>query len=286
MKVFISWSGKESRGLAESLRAWLPNVLLTGIQVFVSSQDIEKGQRGLSVIAASLDEIDYGLVLLTKENQHAPWINFESGALGKSVGEARVSPLLVDLTQADVTGPLQQFQMTSLSDPEDVWKLMIDMNKLLDNSVPESAMRVLFDKAWPKLETAITHAQRGSGPVKTTRASDEILDEILFRIRRLEKNTSGESAPLGPTGMTREKERRLVNEVFSAINPPEGTNLRGGMLLGPEGPIIVASAPAESEVNTRRLQRIADVRGVRIRLEELGIEFEPRGDEHSDPDDH
>jgi len=285
MKIFISWSGRESRELAESLRLWLPRVLLNGIEAFVSSQDIEKGQRGLSVIAASLDDIDYGLIILTKKNQHEPWINFESGALGKSVGEARVSPLLVDITQADVTGPLQQFQMTSMSDRDDVWKLLVDMNKSLERPVPDAPLKVLFDEAWPELEAAISRAQKGSGPARTTRPPDDILDEILFRIRRLERNTSAQEQPVGPTGMTRERERSLVNEVFSAIDVPDGTTLRGGVLLGADGPVVAVSVPSDTPVNIKRLHRIANSLQIGIRITELGIDIEPETNERREAHD-
>lgn len=275
MKIFISWSGVESRALAECLRAWLPRVLLTGVQTFVSSQDIEKGQRGLSVIAASLDDIDYGIILLTKANQHAPWINFESGALGKSVGEARVSPLLVDLTQADVTGPLQQFQMTSLSDRTDVWKLLQDINMVLEIPVPEDAMKVLFDNAWDELDAAITAARQGAGPAKTSRASDDILDEILFRIRRLERRTTANPTSVGPTGMTRDDERDLVDQVFAAIEADDHGEMRGGVKLGRSGPIVAVSAPESARIDHKRLQRVADSNGVRIELAEHKIIIEP-----------
>lgn len=276
MKVFISWSGDASKGLAEHLRTWLPRVLISHVQVFVSSQDIEKGRRGLSVIAANLEEIEYGLILLTSSNQHAPWINFEAGAIGKSMGESRVSPLLVDLTQSDVIGPLQQFQMTSLSDREDVWKLLGDMNKLLASPVPPEPLKVLFDDAWPGLEVAIALAQEGQGPAKTTRPAEDMLDEILYRVRQLDRRSRVTPTRMGPSGLTRDEEQRLVNEVFSAVSASSAAELRGGIKVGTAGAVVTISAPENTYVDRELLQDIANLNGIRVEIAELGILIEPQ----------
>ncbi|MBH0109174.1 toll/interleukin-1 receptor domain-containing protein [Salinibacterium sp. NG22] len=277
MKVFVSWSGDESRKLAEGIRAWLPQVLLQNVEAFVSSQDIEKGSRGLSVIANNLDDTDYGIIILTQATQDAPWLNFEAGALGKSLGESRVSPLLVDLTQADVTGPIQQFQMTSLAHIEDVWKLVTDINKLVDNPVPLAQMRILFDNAWPAFEKAIKVAQKGAGPAKTTRPSQEILDEILFRVRNLERRSSPQPRRMGPSGLTREDEHKLVLLVLGLIDSPSAENLRAGIKVGASGPIVTVSVPRDARPDLDGLQQIANDENVRIELDELGIIVEPHG---------
>ncbi len=44
MKVFISWSGKRSRALAEAFRDWLPNDT-QAIKPWMSDVDIDKGTR-------------------------------------------------------------------------------------------------------------------------------------------------------------------------------------------------------------------------------------------------
>lgn len=278
MKIFISWSGQQSRTIAETLRVWLPRVLLSELQAFVSSQDIEKGQRGLSVIAANLEEIDFGIVLLTKENQHAPWINFEAGALGKSVGQSRVSPVLLDLTQSDVTGPLEQFQMTSLSDKSDVWKLVADMNRLLKSPVPEEQLNVLFDAAWPDLALAVTALNEGAAPT-TTRPPEEILDEILFRVRRIERRGSPVPSAMGPSGMTRDDEHRLVSAVFDGVRSRHPGDVRGGIKVSDSGAVVAISAPDDAHIDLKLLQEIADANDVRIEIKEHGVLVVPAAPE-------
>lgn len=67
MKVFISWPGDQSKVLAEVLREWLKTVLAGKVEAFVSSQDIAKRDRGRSAVASSLEDINFGIILLTKE---------------------------------------------------------------------------------------------------------------------------------------------------------------------------------------------------------------------------
>src|SRR5581483_8186823 len=109
MKVFISWSGKRSRAVAVALRDWLPGVI-NSVEPFVSSEDIYAGSRWQKEIAEQLESTNFGIVCVTKENQHAPWLNFEAGALAKAVESSYVVPLAVDLKPTDVEIPLGQFQ--------------------------------------------------------------------------------------------------------------------------------------------------------------------------------
>ena len=48
MKIFISWSGEKSRRIALMLREWFPNVL-NAVEPFVSSEDIAKGSRWVTI---------------------------------------------------------------------------------------------------------------------------------------------------------------------------------------------------------------------------------------------
>lgn len=101
MKVFISWSGSgsPSHQVALILREWLPSVV-QAVKPFVSSEDIDKGARGLPAIEAELQDSSCGIICVTRANYERPWLNFEAGALSKQVDEAttRVMPLLIDIT--------------------------------------------------------------------------------------------------------------------------------------------------------------------------------------------
>src|SRR5260221_4071553 len=110
MKVFISWSGEQSRIVAEGLRDWLPYV--THCEPWVSVSDIAPGARWNNEVARELADTKYGILCLTKENQMKPWIMFEAGALAKTPPDTFVCPYLIDLKPSEVlpSSPLIQFQ--------------------------------------------------------------------------------------------------------------------------------------------------------------------------------
>jgi hypothetical protein len=111
MKVFLSWSGDLSHKVALTLRDWLPSVIQS-IEPYVSSEDIDKGARWSTDIASELADSSYGILCVTKENLHAPWLTFEAGALSKTMDKSYVSPFLFGIKRAEINGPILQFQST------------------------------------------------------------------------------------------------------------------------------------------------------------------------------
>ncbi|MFB7884976.1 TIR domain-containing protein [Microbacterium sp. NPDC056057] len=273
MDIFISWSGADTRAIAEFLRAWLPKVLMGRVTPFVSSQDISKGARGMGVIASSLEGTGFGLVLLTHANQDAKWINFEAGALSKDLGTSLVMPLLVDLTQADVEGPLAQFQMTSLRTKSDMWKLIRDINKILDGGpMPEEQLEVLFDSYWAELDEAVAGAVNGREPARTTRDEKDILDEILLRVRRIERSRRD---PGPGWGTSRKIE---VTQLLEKCITGADQDLRFRFRDLSEGMVLnVDAGTVQAAFDDDLLQGVADRYGVRIVLEPHDVMFTPRG---------
>ncbi|WP_275629827.1 TIR domain-containing protein [Pseudomonas sp. 273] len=154
MKVFLSWSGPTSHTIAKILRDWLPSVIQS-IEPYVSSEDIDKGARWSSDIAGELDSSSYGIICLTPDNVNAPWINFEAGALGKSVDKSRVSPVLFRLKKSELKGPLVQFQAT-VFEKDDVLKLMQSVNSALpEHSLDPVRLEKAFATWWPELESQL-----------------------------------------------------------------------------------------------------------------------------------
>ncbi|HED2480935.1 TIR domain-containing protein [Citrobacter sp. wls615] len=151
MNVFISWSGDTSHRVAKVLRDWIPSVI-QAVEPYVSSEDIDKGTRWSSDIATELDKSSYGIICLTKQNIHAPWINFEAGALGKSVDKSKVSPFLFRMNPSDVNGPLLQYQSTR-HDKDDIYKLMLSINSSCgEQALDNERLNKIFEVWWPNLE--------------------------------------------------------------------------------------------------------------------------------------
>jgi hypothetical protein len=193
MKVFISWSGTVSHKVATIFRDWLPSVIQS-IEPYVSSEDIDKGARWSTDIAGELNASSYGLVCLTKENLDAPWINFEAGALGKSIEKSRVSPFLFRLKRSDVEGPILQFQST-IFERDDVLKLLKSINAACTQDALEDArLEKAFDVWWPQLETqltAIVDTPNIEPDEKATTAENGVSDKsarVLEEILELTRN--------------------------------------------------------------------------------------------------
>lgn len=118
----------------------------------MSDRDIEKGQRWFEQIGRTLESHHFGIICTTPENYTAPWLLFEAGALSKSLGEARVCPLLLGLSHGELTGPLQQFQATIVAH-DDMFKLVRTINTQLgDAKLEPDVLRDCFQRFWPDLE--------------------------------------------------------------------------------------------------------------------------------------
>lgn len=185
MNLFLSWSGSLSHEVAKALVWWVPQVI-QAVRPWISSQDIEKGSRWFEEIGESLSNTDFGILCLTASNITAPWILFEAGALSKSLGQARVCPLLVNIKNADLQGPLAQFNTSGIGRDE-IRKLVDALNARLSPELrrPESQLEEAFDVWWPRLDAKIKEAISSaseSEDVKRTmpkRKAEDVLDEIL-----------------------------------------------------------------------------------------------------------
>ena len=210
MRVFISWSGDASQKVAEQLRDWIPSVL-QNVKAYFTPSDLEKGARWSTEIFGELEASAYGIVVLTKDNLERPWILFESGALIAKLG-AKVCPLLIGVTPADVKGPLSHFQGTSFQ-RADFKKLMGDINRDLDaHGVTSEVFERIFEKWWPDLEAAVEKVLTTAPPTKAKGRTDrDILEEVLVNVRNLQRERV-EPRPPNPS-----LSRRFLNAYNKAI---------------------------------------------------------------------
>jgi len=186
MKVFLSWSGELSHKIAGSFRDWLP-VTLQYVEPYVSSEDIDKGARWGTDIAKELEASHFGILLITKENLHAPWISFEAGALSKALEKSRVAPFLFDIKRSEVQGPLLQFQSTIFT-KKDIYKLVesINNNALEDEKLPDARLNKIFERWWPELKGELDNFLKESpaikmkkSPTEKTADKQDILEELI-----------------------------------------------------------------------------------------------------------
>lgn len=181
MQVFISWSGERSKLLAEALRGWLPKVIQS-LNPWMSSQDIGAGARWLSEVSATLNSTSVGLICITPENQHNPWLLFEAGALSKTIEQTCVCPLVLEMTPGQIDGPLTQFQANSV-DRAGVGKVLSTINEQLgDRKIDGQQLEEIIDVWWPKLEEKL-RAMPATPVAAVARSSNDQLEELLSLAR-------------------------------------------------------------------------------------------------------
>lgn len=187
MKIFISWSGVFSHEVALALREWLP-LVVQAAKPFVSSEDIRSGSRWLHELSGTLEEYSIGIACLTPENLDERWINFEAGALSKSVASSRLMCLLIGMKPTDIIGPLSQFQITPYRE-HDVLKMVMSINESAsESSTSEEVIRQTFAKFWPELQVKldpITERVRSTPEGREVSQFDlpTVLEEILSLVR-------------------------------------------------------------------------------------------------------
>ena len=187
MKVFISWSGTKSQEVAKILKQWIPCVIQS-VDPYFSSADIDKGARWSTDIAKELKDASFGILCVTKDNLSSSWLNFEAGALSKSIEQSKVCPFLIDLKPSEITNsPILQFQMAS-SSKDDVLKLFTSINSNLgDVRLNEDVLCRSFETFWPKIDEAlksVSSISEATVPAKDDKVDTQApIEEILELVR-------------------------------------------------------------------------------------------------------
>jgi len=150
-----------------------------------------------------LKNTDFGILCVTAENQQAPWLNFEAGALAKAVDANRVVPLAIGLSPAEIQLPLAQFQAQPLTQVG-MGKIVSTVNSALSKPLPAERVDKAMGKWWPDLESEIRDIEQRlildvvKEPVRSDR---QLLEDILNDVR----------------GLVRRSDRRILNAPRSLI---------------------------------------------------------------------
>ena len=117
-----------------------------------------------------------------------------------------VSLLLIDLSPADLNGPLAQFQATSFTEG-DMLRLVKDIGSYIgDPRFDTVLIEQSFYKWWPDFQKAVIQAiesAKGNEPKVESRPDRDILEEVLvstrhlahFKSRICDRNTEGIHRP-------------------------------------------------------------------------------------------
>ncbi|OMF04026.1 hypothetical protein BK129_18885 [Paenibacillus amylolyticus] len=189
MRIFLSWSGSESRQLAAIFKEWLPNVLQYA-DPYMSAKDISLGEMWNNNIRNNLEESVFGLIFVTPTNINAPWINYEAGALSKTL-DSKVVPILYHTEVMILNeGPLKQFQSARSLEKDDILNLLKSINNSKsEGKLDVSRLEKAFDVWWPELDGQISSitvdAKESSGESEPT--EKELLNVIFSKMLEQEK---------------------------------------------------------------------------------------------------
>lgn len=183
MRIFASWSGKPSREIAIILKDWIPNVL-QDVEVYVSSQDISKGERWLNNVNTNLQEHNFGISIVTAENYLAPWILFEAGALAKTLN-GRLIPLLCGIDTISMPNhPLTQFQYVVAPGHDELLRFMQDINAACDRPLPDERIKATFEKWYPDFVEAYGSIEFVRPPKESKKADPHLVEEAINEMLR------------------------------------------------------------------------------------------------------
>ena len=186
MKVFVSWSGELSCQIAEVLKKWIP-CIIQSVEVFFSPEDIEKGDNWDKTISNELSQCNYGIICLTSDNTTAPWINFEAGAIAKSL-DSKITALMVNIKPSDIKGPLSRYQATRF-EKNDFFQLISAINKSLETPLEHNILQNTFNTMWTALEQEANSVIEKYSSIEAVQdenkepPENEPLEEILQLLR-------------------------------------------------------------------------------------------------------
>ena len=147
IRVFVSWSGKESKRVAKRIKELLPGIV-PNVKAFFSPE-IRPGEEWARRISEVINQSQFALLCVTRGNLDSQWLNFEAGALWKASRGTPVCPLLLDLPVGKLRGPLKLFQAKRFRKGEfrDICEDLAKKTRMNPDQVG-----INFNAIWPKLE--------------------------------------------------------------------------------------------------------------------------------------
>lgn len=157
MKIFISWSGKQSQAVAKALGEWLPMVV-PGSQPSIFGAELTAGISWYHSLMEQLESMEFCIICLTPDNVRSPWLYFEAGAIAASNRNAKVCGFLTGINPSQISGPLDQFQCVQ-SDVDGVLSLLKAIyDAFLNGAYDEHQVTSVFTANWPRLRENLKEA--------------------------------------------------------------------------------------------------------------------------------
>jgi len=233
VKVFLAWSGPNSKSVAKVLRSWLPNVIQE-VDPFMSEDDIHAGTVWLNVLDENLKECRSGIICVTVDNESSKWLNFEAGAISSGIGSRKVFPFLFGIGASQLQGPLTSFQVTNATQT-DVFSLLKSLNEDCDRPLSSPQLEYAFDREWPSLENqldAITTVTPALPPTTERRSAESMFEEILALTRNQDREVAQFSRRVRELEQFTKRTEQVESDLFVGTAWQPHTRRRARDLFG------------------------------------------------------
>jgi tetratricopeptide (TPR) repeat protein len=181
LKVFISYSGNQSKYVASQLRTLLKRTCAAA-DPWTAPDDLRLGGAWHYALMTRLQSTHFGIICLDRSNLQSPWVHFEAGAIAKTLDVSAVVPYLNGVGAKDLSGPLANFQGVS-ADRTGTFSLVSALNKILQGKgMPHQTddnLTALFNAFWPDYEVSLSQAPKVPLDAGTERSDTEVLGELL-----------------------------------------------------------------------------------------------------------
>jgi len=180
--VFISWSGDESKRVADALHRWLPHFIQV-LDPWMSATDIHAGSRWQPAIAENVYKCAFSIICVTPRNLSSPWLLFEAGALSNAIDAKRVCPFLIGVKIHQLQGPLSQFQAVE-ADEAGIRQLIYSLNHGLgDERLSDGQVEQSLEKFLPELKRALSSVRETVAKENETRF--QVIQNALKRTENI-----------------------------------------------------------------------------------------------------
>jgi hypothetical protein len=177
MQIFISWSGQTSYRVAILIRD-LIRKLLPELELWVSAEDIQDGSRWSPDMIRILEQCIFSIICVDPSNHQLPWLNFELGAIARTIGKWNIKVFLFELRPSELRGPLTQYQPVKV-DKNDVMRLLDDLTANFPHiEISHDELKQNLENIWPDFYKAIAQISLDS-PKETSdqqQAEDKLAD--------------------------------------------------------------------------------------------------------------
>ncbi len=193
-RIFIGWSGSRSNLVAKALKYWL-QCLSHDIEPWVSNLDLKPGRGWWEELETELRQSTAGILCISPENRDSPWLNFEAGALARSVERKLIIPYAIDMEASEISHPIRFFQGVKATQSE-----TSKMASALFSSTHVDYDRDsnIFEVVWPLLERVLRESQRDPERAQLALAEIERV-AIAFRTTTLKEVQFPPTARRGET---------------------------------------------------------------------------------------